>query len=137
MQRRQTPPAAVPEFQVTLPYGLPEERAARIAARRAFVGMKLVYLSVSEQLEGDAGERLRPLVRHAVQPLELLALQGELLDALSPWRPAHARLRLALRRASDVLFDSEPVPFDIRSASAFMPTQLAVDRDASLAAWFD
>jgi hypothetical protein len=63
-------------------FGMPHDRAARVAARRAFVAMKRVFLDAAILLEGSSGACLRRRVRLALQPSELLSLQATLIDGL-------------------------------------------------------
>ena len=85
-------------------FGMPHDRAARLAARRAFVAMKRVFLDAATLLEGSAGARLRRRVRLALEPWELLSLQNALLDALPDSDERSARHRHALYRQLDELF---------------------------------
>jgi len=62
--------------------GLPADRIARIAARRAFVEMKQLFLRAVENLEHRKGAWLRSQVRGAEDPIDLWLLRGPLLAAL-------------------------------------------------------
>jgi len=62
--------------------GLPADRSARIAARRAFVEMKLLFLRAVENLDHRKGAWLRAQVRSAEDPVDLWLLRGPLLAAL-------------------------------------------------------
>lgn len=85
-------------------FGMPHDRAARVAARRAFVALKRVFLDAAILLEGSAGARLRRRVRLALEPSELLSLQNNLLDALPETDERSAHHRHALYRQLDELF---------------------------------
>jgi hypothetical protein len=63
--------------------GLPEDRQARIAARRAFVNLKQTYLLAIEALPGPRADWLRYQVRHAAEPADLWLLRAAVFDALS------------------------------------------------------
>jgi len=91
------PPIVAP-IDDDLEFGLPHERAARIAARRIFVAMKRVYLDAASPLPGSEGARLRRRIRNAVEPADLLAVHTELLDALAPLEDDAVTQRHALHR---------------------------------------
>lgn len=102
----------------TLPgAGMPGDRMARLAARKAFVELKLGFLDAVNMLGGRDGTWLRQQVRHAEEPVDLLLLRGPLLEALAGNEPERRVARLRLRRALDSLFpDGQPRP---TPASAF------------------
>lgn len=54
--------------------GMPQERLARVAARRTFVDMKQRFMSAVAHVEGSRGDWLRYQVRHANDPVDLLSL---------------------------------------------------------------
>jgi hypothetical protein len=95
--------------------GLPGDRDARLAARRAFVDLKQTYLlALAELPEGDAGW-LRAHVRQAEEPADLWLLRAPVFAALAGADPERRRRRQMLRRGLDSVFhDSEP-------PSAFTP----------------
>src|SRR3954463_8965025 len=62
--------------------GLPADRAARIAARRAFVDMKQLFMRSVENLQHRKGAWLRAQVRTAEDPVDLWLIRGPLLAAL-------------------------------------------------------
>jgi hypothetical protein len=87
--------------------GLPGDRAARLAARRAFVGLKLTYLDVLESIGGADAIWLHAQVRSAESPEDLWLLRAPVFSALAG--PGLRPQRQALRRALDALFpDSQP-----------------------------
>jgi hypothetical protein len=61
---------------------MPEDRQARIAARRAFINLKQTYLLAIEALPGLRAEWLRFQVRHAADPGELWLLRCAVFEAL-------------------------------------------------------
>ena len=82
--------------------GLPDDRQARLAARRAFVNLKLTYLAVVEALPGPRADWLRFQIRHAAEPADLWLLRSAVFDAL-PGR-AHRAERDSLQRGIDSVF---------------------------------
>ncbi len=95
--------------------GLPGDRDARMAARRAFVDLKQTYMVALATLsERDAGW-LRQQVRAAEEPADLWLLRAPVFAALEGADPERRRRRQMLRRGLDTVFhDSEP-------PSAFTP----------------
>jgi len=83
--------------------GLPADRAARIAARRAFVDMKQLFIRSVEKLEHRKGAWLRSQVRAAEDPLDLWLLRGPLLAALRE-DDRNRQLRAELYRTLDRTF---------------------------------
>ena len=83
--------------------GMPAERAARIAARRAFVDMKQLFLRAVENLDHRKAEWLRGQVRVAEDPIDLWLLRGPLLAALREDDSTRA-LRAELYRTLDSTF---------------------------------
>jgi predicted HNH restriction endonuclease len=63
-------------------FGMPSERLARVAARRAFVEMKLRFMQAAMDVPGAPGESLVAKVRSSSQAVELWRLRDELFDAL-------------------------------------------------------
>ena len=76
-------PPAWPAPDADTAVGLPAERAARIAARQAFVQMKRSFMDAAALVPGSIGELLRGKVRGAHEPLDLWHLR-EVLLALLP-----------------------------------------------------
>lgn len=62
--------------------GRSEERRGRVAARRAFVALRLSFMRAAADVPGMAGEQLQRAVRQASEPIELWLLQTSLLAAL-------------------------------------------------------
>jgi len=89
--------------------GLPGDRLARLAARRAFVGMKAAFLDATRALSDQRGEWLRQQVRGAEEPVDLWLLRGPLFEALKGRDPQTRLLRLQIRRELEAVFpDSSP-----------------------------
>lgn len=91
--------------------GVPLERGARLAARRAFVELKQTFLEALADVP-DASW-LRSQVRNAEEPVDLWLLRGPVFDALAG--TVHRQHRRALRRGLDSIFP------DLDLASAFVP----------------
>ena len=83
--------------------GLPADRGARIAARRAFVEMKQLFLRAVENLEHRKGAWLRAQVRGAEDPIDLWLLRGPLLATLREDDSTRS-LRAELYRSLDSTF---------------------------------
>jgi hypothetical protein len=82
--------------------GMPQDRQARIAARRAFVNLKQTYLLAIEALPGPRAEWLRFQVRHAEEPADLWLLRAAVFDALPS--QAYRSERDTLQRGIESLF---------------------------------
>jgi hypothetical protein len=104
------------------PGGMPQDRAARLAARRAFVEMKLLFLRATAPLEDRKGEWLRSQVRLAHDPLDLWLLRGPVLRALSADDQRHRSLRAELYRSLDSIF---PEAFGFDPGASLPPTMPA------------
>jgi len=64
--------------------GLPGDRQARIAARRAFVNLKLTYLAaVDAAAASPRADWLRHQIRQAAEPADLWLLRAAVFEALS------------------------------------------------------
>lgn len=93
--------------------GLPGDRHARIAARRAFVSLKVAFLDALNELRGPEATWLRSQILGAEEPVDLYLLRALVFEALAGLerRP----LRQALRRALETIFP------DTQGPSAFSP----------------
>ena len=93
--------------------GLPQDRHARIAARRAFVSMKQRFLTAVEPLQGLRGDWLRHQVRQAQEPVDLWLLRGAVFAALGLRDETTRRTRDELHRVLDSVFpdNGEMLPF--------------------------
>jgi hypothetical protein len=95
--------------------GLPNDRMARVAARRAFVELKLNFQLAVGDLPAEEGDWLRRQVRGAEEPMDLWLLRAPVFAALSGSGLERRQRRQLLRRSLESLFpDSEP-------PSAFSP----------------
>jgi hypothetical protein len=63
--------------------GMPHERLARVAARRAFVNLKQTYLLAIEAVPGPQVDWLRHQVRQAEEPEDLWLLRAAVFDLLA------------------------------------------------------
>jgi hypothetical protein len=84
--------------------GLPADRLARFAARRAFVELKQIFMRAVAQLRDRKGQWLRHQVRTATDPLDLWLLRGPVLAALRDNDAVTRGLRAELYRGLDSLF---------------------------------
>lgn len=87
--------------------GMPDDRQARIAARRAFVNLKLTYLAAVETLPGPRADWLRFQIRHAADPADLWLLRSAVFDALPGGE--HRSERDTLQRGIDSVFPTSRV----------------------------
>ncbi len=88
----------------TLSGGMPADRSARLAARRAFVALKLSFLYVVEGLDGE--EALKSSVRRAEEPEDLWALRAPVFAALSGDDDMHRSRRQLLNRSLESMFSA-------------------------------
>ncbi|MDE2612922.1 MAG: hypothetical protein KGL78_05725 [Burkholderiales bacterium] len=105
--RHFTPDAGVPGG------GLPGDREARIAARRAFVGLKGAFLDALVDMRGAEATWLRGQVLSAEESVDLWLLRASMFETLAGLerRPR----RQALRRALESMYP------DTQPPSAFSP----------------
>jgi hypothetical protein len=95
--------------------GLPGDRDARTAARRAFVELKQTFMHALADLPDVRIDWLRTQVRGAEEPVDLWLLRAPIFAALAGCDAECRRRRQLLRRGLDSVFhDSEP-------PSAFAP----------------
>ncbi len=97
----------------TIGAGMPGDRGARMAARQAFVSLKLTFLEALEQLPG--ADWLRVQVRAAEEPVDLWLLRAPVFAVLTGVSTEQRSRRQMLRRSLDSMFP------DLDEASAFMP----------------
>lgn len=83
---------------------IPDQRTLRIAARRAFVEMKLRFINAASDIEGPIGDLLRHKVRIADEPPHLWRLRSALLAELPTWHHRTPYHRNALRYQPDTHF---------------------------------
>lgn len=89
--------------------GMPGDRTARLAARRAFVELKVTFLEALAGLQDARFDWLRTHVRGTEEPVDLWLLRAPVFAVLSGPDPEFRRRRQLVRRALDSVFhDSEP-----------------------------
>ena len=86
----------------TIGAGMPGDRGARLAARQAFVSLKLSYLQALDTL--PAAEWLRVQVRAAEEPVDLWLLRAPVFAALTGVDSNQRTRRQQLRRSLDSVF---------------------------------
>ena len=79
--------------------GMPGDRGARLAARRAFVALKLDFMTALADVP-DTGW-LQIQVRHAEEPVDLWLLRAPVFAALGGADPGYRPRRQQLRRGPD------------------------------------
>lgn len=82
-------------------FGMPEDRLARVAARRAFVEMKACFMRAAAEIEGSTGALLQRKVRLAGEVIELWRLRHAVVAALPLSAEMHRR---ELRQQIDSAF---------------------------------
>ncbi len=90
--------------------GLPGDRGARMAARQAFVDLKLSYLQALDTLPG--AEWLRVQVRAAEEPVDLWLLRAPVFDSLGAMDDDARQRRQLLRRSLDSVFPDLDGPIE-------------------------
>lgn len=89
--------------------GMPADRMARIASRRAFVDLKHDFMHAVAALHDERGCWLRDQVRKAEEPEDLLLLRGHVFASLAGPDAGCTERRRMLRRTLDSQFpDSAP-----------------------------
>jgi hypothetical protein len=96
-------------------HSLADERLTRLAARRAFVEMKQVFIRAASDVDGLVGELLQQRVRAANDPMALWRLRTVLMAALPSHHERTPLHRLELHRQLDSI-----VPADT-SGTAVVP----------------
>jgi hypothetical protein len=82
--------------------GLPQDRQARAAARRAFVDLKRTFMHALDGLNG--ADWLLMQVRAAEEPVDLWLLRAPAFAALAGAGPQARQRRQRLRRSLDSVF---------------------------------
>ena len=85
-------------------FGLPDERLARVAARRAFVEMKQAFIRAAADIDGTVGALLQRKVRSATEAVELWRLRAVVLASLAPSHERTPLHRGELHRQLDSVF---------------------------------
>jgi hypothetical protein len=94
------------DFMLTRVYavGMPAERRARIAARRAFVRAKQRAVEAAAAIPGSLGELLRRKVRQSDEMAELAEMRDVILALMPDGTPAERAQRLVVRREFERAF---------------------------------
>ncbi len=100
-------PSHAPRDYTAVHAGMPADRIAAIAARRAFVALKLTFVDAAANIDGSQALWLRQQVRAAEEPMDLWLLRASVFSALDGSHPERRQLRQRLRRALDAVF-AEP-----------------------------
>jgi hypothetical protein len=99
-----SPVTSIQDSSFESDFGLPADRAARMAARRAFVEMKQIFMRAVVPLTDRKGQWLKQQVRQAHEPLDLWLLRGPVLAAMRHNDDDTRALRADLYRGLDLLF---------------------------------
>ena len=86
--------------------GLPHDRRARLAARKAFIDLKQTFQDAVNSLQGARAEWLKHQIRQAEDPVDLWLLRGAVFAEL----PASAPLRQQLQMGIEMLFPDSAMP---------------------------
>lgn len=89
---------------VAFSWGLPQDRAAQLAARQAFVAMKRLFMDAVAPLGEGKGDWLRRQVRLANDPIDLWVLRGPVIAALRVDEHGSRGLRAQLYHGLDNIF---------------------------------
>lgn len=87
--------------------GLPQDRHARIAARRIFVALKQRFMQAVDSLDGLRHDWLRRQVRQVQEPADLWLLRAAVFSALGLDDPSSQRLRNELQVLLDQIFPDQ------------------------------
>ncbi|MBQ0936796.1 hypothetical protein [Ideonella paludis] len=114
----------------TLTWGLPQDRAAQLAARQAFVAMKRLFMDAVAPLGDGKGDWLRRQVRLANEPIDLWLLRGPVIAALRVDEHGSRELRAQLYHGLDNVFPEAfgldgpmTLPPQMDSTAAWQPPQ--------------
>lgn len=100
--------------------GMPADRQARLAARQAFVALKLSFLYAVEGLQGQSALQYR--VRMTETPQQLWDLRAEVYAALSGTEPDLSGRRQLLNRSLDSMFAESSFQLGAAGDSRFGPS---------------
>lgn len=114
-QVRDARPVAQPQVMLPGP-GLPQDRHARIAARRSFVALKQRFMLAMADVGGNRAAWLRFQVRQAQDPVDLWLLRGMVFDALGREGSTTERVQTELNQALDSVFPDagQLLPYGVR-----------------------
>ncbi len=102
-------PNPVPRNTTAAANALYGDRMAAMAARRAFVALKVAFAEAVVEITDESAHGLQDQVRAAEEPVDLWMLRGAIFSALSGPDPMRRLQRQRLRRALEVMFpDTQP-----------------------------
>ncbi len=85
------------------------DRMAALAARRAFVALKVAFAEAVVEITGPSAHWLQEQVRAAEEPVDLWLLRGTIFTELGGPDPMRRLQRQRLRRALEAMFpDTQP-----------------------------
>ncbi len=87
--------------------GMPQDRHARIAARRSFVELKQQFMAAIEAIDGQRGHWLRHQARQAREPVDLWLLRDAVFAALDRLDDYSRRTCDDLNRVLDSVFPDD------------------------------
>lgn len=96
--------ASIPELASLLRGDLNPEQLARVAARRALVGLKQSFMRAADDLQGPDADWLRRKVRQANDSTELWRLRPTIFALLPDGEPRSDLHRSELNRQLDSIF---------------------------------
>jgi hypothetical protein len=111
------PPPVGPDFQHDATWrisGTPQDRLARVAARRAFVEMKQCFMAAAGDLIGGDADLTRHRLRQAADVFDLWRLHEPLMAALPATASGDAQRR-DVREQIDTAFPRNHHPFSFSS----------------------
>lgn len=85
-------------------FGMPDERLARLAARRAFVDLKISFMRATADIHGHSGELLQRKVRSAREAIDLWRLRSAVFAALPSGEERSLLHKLELHQQLDSVF---------------------------------
>lgn len=109
-------PLPAPSAPLLFETGLPQDRHARIAARRAFVDIKQRFMAATALVDAPRGNWLRYQVRQAQEMMDLWLLRGAVFSALQAEGRTTERTQHELQDALDSVFPNagELLPYGVR-----------------------
>ncbi len=105
-------PSSAPRDVTLAGNALYGDRMAALAARRAFVALKVAFAEAVVEIPGESAAWLQEQVRLAEEPVDLWLLRAAVLGALSGPDPMRRLQRQRLRRALEVMFPETQVHSD-------------------------
>ena len=85
-------------------FGMPAERLARMAARRAFADLKTSFMRAAADIDGSMGDSLQSQVRDAREAIDLWRLRSAVFAALPTGDERSLMHKLELHQQLDSVF---------------------------------